>query len=125
MIVSYRCGIPHLLLLGLAGPVALAEFTGVGRQARVNGELVSSLLAPEYELLRCLAEARPAACSRLTLIEIMRRAELTERSDKVTGDPLRRLDEYMRHLQAKLGSAGRLIHPAGDGYRLGAAEEMA
>jgi hypothetical protein len=53
------------------------------------------------------------------------RAEQTERSDKVTGDPLRRLDEYVRHLQAKLGSAGRLIHPAGDGYRLGAAEEMA
>jgi hypothetical protein len=107
-----------------AEPV-LVEFTGVGRQARVNGELVSGLLAPEYELLRCLAEARPAPCSRLTLIEIMRRAELTERSDKVTGDPLRRLDEYVRHLQAKLGSAGRLIRPAGDGYRLGAAEEMA
>jgi hypothetical protein len=107
-----------------AGEPVSVEFTGVGRQARVNGELVSGLLAPEYELLRCLADARPGACSRLTLIEIMRRAEQTERSDKVTGDPLRRLDEYVRHLQAKLGSAGRFIHPAGDGYRLGA-EEMA
>ncbi|MEP7357365.1 MAG: AAA family ATPase [Anaerolineales bacterium] len=116
---------------GTAAPAPAAaeplsvEFTGVGRQARVNGELVSGLLAPEYELLRCLAEARPAPCSRMTLIETMRRAEQTERSDKVAGDPLRRLDEYVRHLQAKLGAAGRFIHPAGDGYRLSAAEETA
>jgi hypothetical protein len=107
-----------------AQPITI-EFPGVGRQARVNGELVSGLLAPEYELLRCLAEARPGTCSRLTLIEAMRRAEQTERSDRVAGDPLRRLDEYVRHLQAKLGAAGRHIHPAGDGYRMAAAEEIA
>ena len=101
------------------------EFTGVGRQARVNGELVTGLLAPEYELLRCLAGARPGACSRLQLIEVMRLAEQTERSDKAAGDPLRRVDEYMRQLKAKLGPAGRWIRPAGDGYQLTMAEERA
>jgi hypothetical protein len=95
------------------------EFTGVGHQARVNGELVTTLIAPEYEILRCLTEARPQACPRGALIEAMRLAEQTQRSRRVQGDPLRRLDEYVRGLKAKIGPAGYLIEPVGDGYRLG------
>ena len=95
------------------------EFTGVGRQARVNGELVTTLIAPEFEILRCLAAARPDACSRLALIETMRLAEQVERSGRVQGDPLSRLEAYVRQLRAKIGPAGHLIQPTGDGYKLG------
>lgn len=95
------------------------EFTGVGHQVRVNGELVTGLITPEYEILRCLAAARPEPCSRLTLIETMRLAEQTERSRRVQGDPLRRLEEYVRQLRAKIGPAGQWVQPVGDGYKLG------
>jgi hypothetical protein len=95
------------------------EFTGVAHQARVNGELVTNLLRPEYELLRCLAACSPEPCGRLALIEAMRLAEQHERSERIRGDPLRRLDEYVQQLKAKLGPAGQMIQPAGDGYRLG------
>jgi hypothetical protein len=95
------------------------EFTGVAHQARINGALVTSLLAPEYEILRCLATAQPEPCPRAALIEAMRLAEQSERSRHVQGDPLRRLDEYMRQLKAKIGPAGHLIQPSGDGYKLG------
>jgi DNA-binding response OmpR family regulator len=95
------------------------EFTGVAHQARVNGELITNLLAPEFEILRCLTAARPEACTRLALIETMRDAEQQERSRRVQGDPLRRLEEYVRQLRAKLGPAGHLIEPTGDGYKLG------
>lgn len=111
---------------GLLGATAAAdddgvavEFTGVGHQARVNGELVTTLIAPEYEILRCLTAARPQACPRGALIEAMRLAEQHERSRRVQGDPLRRLEEYVRQLKAKIGPAGYLIESVGDGYRLG------
>ncbi len=106
---------------GLAAPDRrpTVEFTGVAHQARVNGQLVTNLLRPEYELLRCLAACSPEPCERLALIEAMRLAEQQERSERLHGDPLRRLDEYMQRLKAKLGPAGQLITPAGDGYRLG------
>jgi DNA-binding response OmpR family regulator len=94
------------------------EFTGVGHQARVNGELVTNLLAPEYAILHGLVSSRPGACTRLALIELMRQAEQESRSRHVQGDPLRRLEEYVRQLRAKLGPAGRLIQPTGDGYKL-------
>jgi hypothetical protein len=93
------------------------EFVGIGRQVRVNGSLVT-LLAPEYEILRCLTASRPEPCSRMQLIEAMRLAEHVERSEKIAGDPLRRLHEYVRQLKAKIGPAGPLIQPGGDGYRL-------
>jgi hypothetical protein len=98
------------------GPKDL-ELVGVGREVRVNGSLVT-LLAPEYEILRCLTATRPQPCSRLTLIEAMRQAENVERSEKIAGDPLRRLHEYVRQLKAKIGPAGWLIQPSGEGYRL-------
>jgi hypothetical protein len=52
------------------------------------------------------------------LLEAMRQAEQVERPDQVRGDPLRRLEEYLRRLKAKLGPAGRHIQPAGKGYAL-------
>ena len=94
----------------------------MGRQVRVDGALVT-LLAPEYEILRCLAAAAPEPCARLKLIEAMRLAEQQERSEKMAGDPLRRLHDYVRQLQARLGSAGRLIQPGGEGYRLARTRE--
>lgn len=100
------------------------EFVGVGRQVRVNGSLVT-LLAPEYEILRCLHATRPEPCSRLKLIEAMRLAEREERSEKIAGDPLRRLHEYVRQLKAKIGPSGALIQPSGDGYRLSEAQRQA
>ena len=110
-------------LLGMspaqAAEALAVEFTGVGHQARVNGELVTNLIAPEYEILRCLSAARPEPCSRLALIETMRQAEQSERSRRVQGDPLRRLEEYVRQLRAKIGPAGQWIQPTGDGYKLG------
>ena len=105
-------------------PAGEVEFVGVGRQVRVSGALVT-LLAPEYEILRCLTTARPEPCSRLKLIEAMRLAEHEERSEKIAGDPLRRLHEYMRQLKAKIGPAGWLIQPSGDGYRLSEPERPA
>ncbi len=95
------------------------EFTGNGHQARVNGALVTTLIAPEFEILRCLTAARPEPCTRLALIETMRLAEQAERSRRVQGDPLTRLEAYVRQLKAKLGPAGHLIRPTGDGYKLG------
>ena len=101
------------------------EFTGIGWQVRIDGTLVLSLVPPEYEILRCLAAARPEPCSLLQLIEVMRLAEQTGQSERVAGDPLRRLEEYLRQLKAKIGPAGHLIQPAGDGYRLGEPERPA
>jgi hypothetical protein len=95
------------------------EFIEVGRQARVNGQLITSLLAPEYEILRCLAATSPEPCSLVQLIDAMRLAEQAERSERAIGNPRRRLDEYIRQLKAKIGPAGYHIQPAGDGYRLG------
>jgi hypothetical protein len=119
--VFERC-VGSLLGLSREDPPAAGlevEFTGVGHQARVNGELVTNLLAPEFEILRCLSAVRPEPCPRLALIESMRNAEQQERSRHVQGDPLRRLEEYVRQLRAKLGPAGHLIQPTGDGYKLG------
>jgi hypothetical protein len=101
----------------VAPPASDLEFVGPGRQVRVNGTVIA-LLAPEFEILRSLAAARPAPCSRLALIEAMRAAEHVERSEKIAGDPLRRLHEYVRQLKAKIGPTGPLIQPSGDGYRL-------
>ncbi len=98
-------------------PAAAVVFLELGRQVRVEGQLVTNLLAPEYEVLRCLTVAAPESCERLTLIEAMRLAEQHERAGRQHGDPLRRLDNYLRQLKAKLGPAGRRIQPAGDGYR--------
>jgi hypothetical protein len=109
-------------ILGLesaASPAgAQVEFVDGGRQVRVNGLLVTNLLAPELALLRCLAGAAPAPCPMGALLEAMRQAEQVERPDQVRGDPLRRLEEYLRRLKAKLGPAGRHIQPAGKGYAL-------
>jgi hypothetical protein len=55
----------------------------------------------------------------MALIETMRQAEQAERSRRVQGDPLRRLEEYVRQLRAKIGPAGHWIQPTGDGYKLG------
>jgi hypothetical protein len=118
--VFERCVI-NLLGLSPAGSAKEAlevEFTGVGNQARVNGQLLTNLIAPEYEILRCLAEARPEECSRLALIETMRHAERTHRSRPVPGDPLRRLEQYVRQLRAKIGPSGHLIETTGEGYKL-------
>jgi hypothetical protein len=120
-----RC-LAHLAAVPAPTPPAAeeVEFVGLGRQVRVRGALIT-LLAPEYEILRCLTTARPESCSRLKLIEAMRLAENVERSEKVSGDPLRRLHEYIRQLKAKIGPAGWLIQPSGDGYRLSEPERPA
>ena len=93
------------------------EFLPLGRQVRLEGQLVTDLLAPELEVLRCLVNAAPEPCEVLTLIEAMRLAEQLERNEKVAGDPLRRLDNYLRQLRVKLGPAGRRVQPAGAGWR--------
>ena len=53
----------------------------------------------------------------MRLIEAMRQAEQLERTGKGGGDPLRRLDNYLRQLRAKLGPAGRHVQPAGAAWR--------
>jgi hypothetical protein len=93
------------------------EFTGVGRQVRVAGSLVTDLLSPEFAILRCLHASLPEPCSRATLVEAMRVAEQDERGGQARGDPLRRLDAYVRQMRAKLGPAGYRVQPAGDGFR--------
>jgi hypothetical protein len=96
---------------------APVEFLELGRQVRIDGHLITDLLAPEYEVLRCLTNSAPEPCELLTMIEAMRLAEQLERSGKPSGDPLRRLDNYLRQLKAKLGPAGHRLQPAGQGYR--------
>jgi hypothetical protein len=96
----------------------VVEFLPAGRQVRVNGQLITQLVGPEYELLRCLAEAAPRPCSRVRLIEVMRLAEHQERDQRVQGDPIRRLETYLHQLKARLGPSGPRIRPAEDGYRL-------
>jgi hypothetical protein len=99
------------------GPEPDVEFTGVGKQVRVANHLVTDLLAPEFAILRCLHSSGSEACSRATLVEAMREAEQDERGSQARGDPLRRLEVYVRQLRAKLGPAGHRVQPAGDGYR--------
>jgi hypothetical protein len=100
------------------------ELVGIGHQVRVNGSLIT-LLAPEYEILRCLTTTRPEPCSHLQLIEAMRLAEHVEHSEKIAGNPVRRLHAYISQLKAKIGPAGSLIQPSGDGYRLAESERAA
>lgn len=107
-------------ILGLEAPGPArprVEFLGPN-QARVDGRLVTDLLPPEAEILRCLHLAAPEPASRLALVDAMRQGELRLPTRKPHGDPLRRLDEYLRQLRAKLGHAGERLRPAGDGYRL-------
>lgn len=101
-----------------AVPGVEVEFVEGSRQVRVDGQLVANLLAPEQALLRCLAGAAPAPCSLAMLVQVMREAEQVERPGRVRGDPLRRLEEYMRQLKAKLGPAGHHVQLQDDGYAL-------
>ena len=94
------------------------ELVGPGRQVRVAGTQTTTLLAPEYEILKCLLATQPTPCGRVTLIEAMRQGEQVERSERATGNPVRRLAAYVQLLRGKLGPAGRRVQPAGDGFRL-------
>jgi hypothetical protein len=48
----------------------------------------------------------------------MRLAEQVERPESARGDPLRRLEDYVRSLKAKLGPHGHHIQPEGQGFVL-------
>jgi hypothetical protein len=113
-----------LAILGLnaapapAAPGVVVEFLDGSRQVRVNGQLFTNLIAPEVELLRCLARSAPAACPLPALVDAMRLAEQVERPESARGDPLRRLEDYVRSLKAKLGPHGQHIQPEGQGFVL-------
>jgi hypothetical protein len=96
------------------------EFVESDRLVRVGGRPIGGLSPAEFEILRCLARARPGPCSRLRLIEAMRLGERSGLSEAVSGDPLRRLEQHVQRLAARLGPAGRLILAEADGYRLAA-----
>ncbi len=105
-------------LFGLSGPATpRIDFLG-GNQVRVNDELITTLIRPEVEILRRLVGARPRPCPRVELIVAMRDAEEIQPTHDVHGDPLRRLEQYVYRLKAKLGEAGHFIRPEGDGYAL-------
>ena len=106
---------PHPPRAEPEGTVSI-EFIGIGTHVRVNGQLITSLAQPEYEILRCLHERRPHHCSRPELIQRMRLGEHGEHESH--GNPHRRLEHYIEHLKSKLGPAGQFIQPEGDGYRL-------
>jgi hypothetical protein len=119
--IFQRC-LPAILGLNAAPapapPGVVVEFIDGSRQVRVNGQLCTNLLAPEVELLRCLARSSPAPCPLPSLVDAMRLAEQVERPESARGDPLRRLEDYVRSLKAKLGPHGHHIHPEGQGFVL-------
>lgn len=92
------------------------EFVGAGCQVRIYGQLISNLIRPEYEILRCLVAKRPNPCLYGELVEIMRLAEQADRSMVAHGSPLRRLEQYVQQLKAKIGPASVLIQSTNDGY---------
>jgi hypothetical protein len=100
-----------------AGRITI-EFTGTGSQIRINGQLYTGLIPPEYEILRRLYQQRPRTWSRIELIEAMRMGEQVQ-SSKPQREPLARLEQYINHLKAKIGIAGQFIQRDGDGYRFG------
>jgi hypothetical protein len=106
---------------GLAGGAtsgaAQFDFPADG-SARLNGRPILGLSPAEVALLQRLAQARPDGCSRAQLLEAMRVGEGAGRAGRVSGDPLRRLNHYILHLQSRLSASGVGIQPAGDGYRL-------
>lgn len=94
------------------------EFTGIGSQVRINGQLYTGLIPPECEILKRLYQQRPRTCQRIELIEAMRMGEQVH-SSKPQKEPLSRLEQYINHLKAKIGIAGQFIQRDGDGYRFG------
>lgn len=102
------------------GPGMNFEFTGHPWQVRVGDTLVVNLSPAEYEILRLLHVNRGRACARLELLQAFQGAEFFDRGEKPLGPPLERLTAYIRRLRAKLGPAGVLVRPDGDGYILDA-----
>jgi len=94
------------------------EFTGTGTQVRVYGDLIANLTYPEYAILKYLADQRPQVCPYAQLIEVMRRAEQMDRSIAAPGNPLRRLEQYVHQIKAKIDSASELIQPVGNAYMM-------
>lgn len=102
------------------GPSAehpVLEFISARHQVRVNGQAVSGLTWPEYEILNQLYENRPQSCRFSELIEVMRPAEIGRPNDRAQGNPLERLTQYVLQIRAKLGKTGELVQHEPDGYR--------
>jgi hypothetical protein len=96
------------------------EFPGDGPQVRVNEELITKLSMPEYEILRYLHKNSPEVCSFGDLIEVMRLAERGAPAEGVHGTPMRRLNQYVHQLKAKIGPAAQVLLETGEGYLLAA-----
>jgi hypothetical protein len=103
----------------LGQPIKI-EFTGVGCHVRVAERLVTSLLPPEYEVLRRLAADRPRWCQASELVEVMVRGEHALPAKAAPGSPIRRLEHYLEQLRAKLGLPEQSIQAERDTYRLAA-----
>lgn len=94
------------------------EFIEPNAHVRVYGQLITTLTRVEYEILRHLFVRRPHVCPYTDLIEVMRLAEHREPMVDVRGNPLRRLEQYIQQIKAKLGSASVLIQSTSEGYRM-------
>ncbi|MCX7838029.1 MAG: AAA family ATPase [Anaerolineae bacterium] len=106
-------------LIGLmAGREPPIEFIEPNAHVRVYGQLITTLTRVEYEILRHLFVRRPQVCPYSDLIEVMRLAEHREPTVNVHGHPLRRLEQYIQQIKAKLGPASVLIQSTSDGYRM-------
>jgi hypothetical protein len=84
----------------------------------VYGRLINNLTRIEYELLRHLFTQRPRTSPYSELIDIMRSAERREPNVDLHGNPLRRLEQYIQQIKAKLGPVGDVIQSTGNGYRI-------
>jgi hypothetical protein len=102
---------------GPAREAVTIEFVGTARQVRVNGQLISSLNWPEFEILRHLYHHRPDLCRINELFETMRPAELGRPHDRAQGNPVERLAQYVLQIRTKLGKAAEAIQREQDGYR--------
>lgn len=94
------------------------EFIEPNAYVRVYGQLITNLTRVEYEILRHLFVRRPQVCPYSALIEAMRLAEHREPIVNVQGNPLRRLEQYIQQIKAKLGPMSNLIESTETGYRM-------
>ncbi|MBI4786512.1 MAG: hypothetical protein HY782_05655 [Chloroflexi bacterium] len=100
------------------GPVVpVLDFTPPPSHVRVNGEMVTTLRMPEYEILKHLWNKQPEVCTQNSLILALHEGERKEPTAKSAGNPLERLDRYIHEIKSKIGPTGQSIQAANNGYR--------
>ncbi len=103
--------------LGRTSAAVVLEFVDTSHQVRVNGQPVTALDWPEYELLKYLYTNRPQTCHLNEILPAIHVAEKVHWQNRPMGKPAQRVHEYILQIRAKLGTAGQLIQAQDDGYR--------